>query len=140
MPEPYSRPTQETILALIPIGRRPYVIAAAEIGRPEVTTPNPLGRPQDARVSIFGLRKAIISLATGDRDLSLDPPLPRRLGEIIGEMSDRASATDEASSRPDGGASIFTNPEYRNAAEMAVRAALDHGYSIFIPDYTKLDG
>ena len=131
MPETRTIPTQERVLELIPIGRRPYVLAATELSRPDGEQGG-WGNIHPAHVSLDGLRRATHALATAHIAGELTPPLPDELASIIVDMSNTAKeAENKCTERwgekniADHGARTFY--VYSNTAELAIRAAVDHG-------------
>ena len=131
MPETRTIPTQETVLELIPIGRRPYVLAATELSRPDGER-DAWGTVHSIHISLDGLRRATHALAAAHTAGELTPPLPDGLASIIVDMSNTAKeAENECTDRwgekniADHGARTFSI--YSEAAELAIRAAVDHG-------------
>jgi hypothetical protein len=129
-----------SVLERIPVGRQGYVEANMALNEIEIQS-NSFGQPKTTRVSLKGLWRATRAL----NSRNLDPPLPEDLAEIIHQMNDTAyhaeniAPIDESVpkglqptslSRPHTYTEIVgpkTFEPYREAAELVIRAALDHG-------------
>lgn len=125
-------PRAAEIKGALPKGRRPYIEAAIELDNKD------LMGSSHGKTSVFALRRAIHALADAHTAGELEPPLPGYIAPFIVDMSlaMREAEDKVRQTRPgvselirEKGANVLKHtPHAREAAELAIRTALDHSY------------
>jgi hypothetical protein len=125
--------TKEAVIQAIPRGRFGYVMAGHAVRETEPTKANSYGVVYEGpnQVTLRGLKNALYSLADAHRAEELVPPLPDDLATIITDAADdlREVEGQYAEFTPSYGESRVADAlkPHREAVELAIVAALDHG-------------
>lgn len=124
---------ESAVLDAIPMGRRAYIQAAKHFEDRSIEF-DPWDKPNSASLTMSGVMRALDTLADAHRAEQLIPPLPEYLGSLITEMSDEARQHAEALEPGNENQRAFyemrfLEQKYAAPSELAVRAALDHGFN-----------
>ncbi len=121
MTEVIGLPTVDSVMDTIPTGRRAYISATTDLGNGEVIK-DAWGHSIGVIVNALGLVSAVRTLAEASLKDELVPPLPDDLKTILVTFKDVIDRH-----KNDTFAAEELHTKYRVPAELAVRAALDHG-------------